>query len=89
MKVAIVGSGISGLSAASALAKAGHSVTIFEKSGHVGGHARTTVVDGTPVDVGFQLLNRWGTQSAGDCSSIGAHNAFHFLIAPSVIQAAS
>ncbi|GAQ85001.1 hypothetical protein KFL_002160110 [Klebsormidium nitens] len=63
MKVAIVGAGISGLSAASVLAKAGHRVTIFEKSAQLGGHARTVLVDGTPVDVGFQLLNR----QVGDC----------------------
>lgn len=39
--VIIVGGGLSGLSAAAILARAGHAVTIFEKAGAPGGRART------------------------------------------------
>ena len=38
--VSIIGSGFSSLSAACYLAKAGHSVTIFEKNATIGGRAR-------------------------------------------------
>lgn len=39
--VIIVGGGLSGLAAAALLARAGHTVTVFEKSGAPGGRART------------------------------------------------
>ena len=38
-KIAVIGAGIGGMSAAYDLAKAGHSVTIFENDDHVGGLA--------------------------------------------------
>lgn len=66
-RIAIVGSGVSGLAAASVLFKAGHEITIYEKSTHVGGHAQTIPVHfgandpssyrSIPVDVGFMVFN--------------------------------
>ena len=60
MKIAIIGSGISGLSAAWALRDTAN-VTVFEKRGRVGGHSCTLDIDydGTPlsVDVGFIVYN--------------------------------
>lgn len=41
LPVIIVGGGLSGLSAAAILARAGHVVTVFEKAGTPGGRART------------------------------------------------
>lgn len=51
-KVAIIGSGFAGLSAASTLAKAGYDVTIFEKNESAGGRARKFEVDGYMFDMG-------------------------------------
>jgi NADPH-dependent glutamate synthase beta subunit-like oxidoreductase len=41
---AIIGAGISGLTAAILLARAGRTVTVFEQSSEVGGRARTTKI---------------------------------------------
>ncbi len=63
MKIAIIGSGISGLSAAYYLSKK-HKVDLFEKDDHFGGHAYTINVNTgtdqkikTPVDIGFIVFN--------------------------------
>ncbi|MEP2530380.1 FAD-dependent oxidoreductase [Shimia sp.] len=58
-KVAIVGGGISGLSAAYYLA-AHHDVTLFEANPRLGGHARTVLAGkngNQPVDTGFIVFN--------------------------------
>ena len=60
MKIAVIGSGISGLSAAYYLSKK-HRVDIFEKEDHFGGHSYT--IDLTfgskkiSVDIGFIVFN--------------------------------
>ncbi|MNJ83908.1 zeta-carotene-forming phytoene desaturase [compost metagenome] len=52
-KIALIGSGISSLSCASFLAKAGHDVTIIEKNDSIGGRARQFVTDnGFTFDMG-------------------------------------
>lgn len=59
-KIAVVGSGISGLACAHLL-QADHSVTVFEAADQPGGHARTLFVPdldgGTTVDTGFIVYN--------------------------------
>ncbi|MAZ71791.1 MAG: phytoene dehydrogenase [Flavobacteriaceae bacterium] len=50
--VALIGSGFSSLAAASYLAKAGYSVTIFEKNNTVGGRARQLKKEGFTFDIG-------------------------------------
>jgi predicted NAD/FAD-binding protein len=57
-RVAVVGSGCSGLAAAYELSCRGVEVTVFESADHVGGHACTLQVEGVPVDVGFMVCNR-------------------------------
>jgi uncharacterized protein len=60
LNIAVVGSGISGLSAAWLLSKH-HRVTLFEKDGRLGGHSNTAVVNTArgdlPVDTGFIVYN--------------------------------
>jgi oxygen-dependent protoporphyrinogen oxidase len=51
-RLAIVGAGITGLTAASELAAAGHDVTVFEASDRVGGAIRTIHCDGWLVEAG-------------------------------------
>jgi oxygen-dependent protoporphyrinogen oxidase len=51
-RLAIVGAGITGLTAASELAAAGHAVTVFEASDRVGGAIRTIRSDGWLVESG-------------------------------------
>jgi uncharacterized protein len=60
-KIAVVGSGISGLASAYQLTKAGHTVTLFEANDYFGGHTHTVDVtlDGMSygVDTGFLVFN--------------------------------
>src|SRR5512135_417535 len=61
LKVAIVGTGISGLSAAWLLSQC-HDVTVYERADRIGGHSNTILasVGGRtiPVDNGFIVFNR-------------------------------
>ena len=49
-KIGIIGGGISGLTAAFLLKQKGFDVTLFEKSGRVGGNIRTVEVDGFKIE---------------------------------------
>lgn len=56
-KVAVVGAGISGLTAAIYLERSGLKVTVFEASDRVGGRVTTDLIDGFRCDRGFQVIN--------------------------------
>lgn len=62
LRIAVAGSGISGLSAAWLLGRAGHDVTLYESAGRLGGHSHTVTarVEGkdVAVDTGFIVFNR-------------------------------
>ena len=58
-RIAVIGSGISGLSAAWLLQKGGYEVTLYESEAYFGGHTLTDeTMLGCPVDLGFQVFNR-------------------------------
>ncbi len=64
-KVAIIGSGVTGLGAAWHLCQVGYDFTLFESKDFPGGHATTInvpVEDGNmiPVDDGFIVFNKVG-----------------------------
>ena len=60
-RIAIIGAGISGMSAAYLLHRAGHIITLYEKASATGGHTRTLDVDyqgkRIAVDTGFIVYN--------------------------------
>lgn len=63
MKIAVIGSGISGLTATYVLDRAGHQVTLFEANDYIGGHTatKTVIIEGREqrVDTGFIVCNNW------------------------------
>jgi len=60
-RIAIIGTGISGLGSAYLL-NPDHEITVYEKAPRIGGHSRTVTVDydgrALPVDTGFIVFNR-------------------------------
>ncbi len=62
MKIAIIGSGIAGLTAGAALAKAGHEVTVFEQYHRPGGVTATIEKNGFRWDLGQLLLEGLGKE---------------------------
>jgi acyl-CoA synthetase (AMP-forming)/AMP-acid ligase II/surfactin synthase thioesterase subunit/aryl carrier-like protein len=57
-RVAVIGGGVSGLTAARELERRGHKVVVLERCGEVGGKARSIEVDGLPFDLGAHLCSR-------------------------------
>ena len=60
-RIAVIGTGISGMLAAAELHRAGHEIAVYEAGDYVGGHTNTITVEepGGPVDVdtGFIVFN--------------------------------
>lgn len=55
-RVVVIGAGIGGMTTAARLATLGHSVSVFERSDHVGGKCRTEWIEGYAFDTGPTLL---------------------------------
>ncbi|WP_404364599.1 phytoene desaturase family protein [Corallococcus coralloides] len=83
-KVAVVGGGLGGLTAAALLARGGCAVTVYERSKHLGGRARTTEVEGFRFNLGphalyragaaFRVLERLGVRPTGGVpNQTGSH----------------
>ena len=56
MKVAVIGAGIAGLTAAWRLQQAGHVVEVLESQDHPGGRMWSTIREGLGIDVGAHIL---------------------------------
>lgn len=59
-RVAVVGGGLGGLTAAALLARGGCEVTLYERSKHLGGRAQTSDVEGFRFNLGPHALYRSG-----------------------------
>ena len=61
MRIAVIGTGISGMVSAWLLTRGGHEVTAFEAGSHIGGHTNTIPVEHLgrpyPIDTGFIVYN--------------------------------
>lgn len=78
-KVAVVGGGLAGLSAASRLAEAGIDVTLFEAAPQLGGRARAVVWKGKRLDNGQHILLGAYQKTLELMASIGV-NKNHVLL---------
>ena len=60
-KIAVIGSGISGISASYYLKKLNYDVSIYESNKYFGGHTNTNEIEingiNSPVDTGFLVHN--------------------------------
>jgi phytoene dehydrogenase-like protein len=65
MRVAVIGSGLSGLTAGALLAQQGHTVTIYEQHEEIGGVTAAVEKDGFKWDLGQMLLPDLGEGEAG------------------------
>ncbi|MFX0075783.1 MAG: phytoene desaturase family protein [Candidatus Hermodarchaeota archaeon] len=65
MRIAVIGSGLSGLTSAALLVKEGHSVTIYEQHEKIGGVTATIEKDGYKWDWGQMLVPDLGENEPG------------------------
>jgi len=65
MRVAVIGSGLSGLTAAALLAKRGHEVTVYEQHEEIGGVTSSVEKDGFRWDLGQMLVPDLGPGEPG------------------------
>lgn len=70
-KIAVIGAGISGLTCAYELQRAGFEVTVFEKNDYVGGRMSTRVKDGFLFDTGADHLGNAFEEMKKYCQELG------------------
>jgi oxygen-dependent protoporphyrinogen oxidase len=71
MRVAVVGGGIAGLAAAFYLEEAGHQVTLYEASRHLGGKIHTLDLHGRPVELGPDAFLARVPEAIDLCQAVG------------------
>jgi squalene-associated FAD-dependent desaturase len=76
-RVAIVGGGLAGLSAALALKEQGHAVELFERTRLLGGRATSFAVDGHEVDNGQHVFLACCTEFIGFVERLGMAKNLH------------
>lgn len=69
--MAVVGGGVTGLTAARSLARAGATVTLYEAGPRLGGQIRTVRLAGHPVEVGAEALHLAGPQLVALVDDLG------------------
>lgn len=70
MKIAVIGGGIGGLTIAFLLGKGKHKVKLFEKTNQLGGLARTTPINGKPIEVYYHHYNKIHTELFKLCKEL-------------------
>lgn len=64
LKVAIVGSGLAGLSTAVELLDQGYDVDVFESRPFIGGKVASWQKDGNHVEMGLHVVRHWSLRSS-------------------------
>ena len=85
MRVAVVGGGVAGLTAAYELGKAGADVLLLEGSDRIGGKLRLAEIDGVTLDVGAEALLARRPEATDLCAEIGLGDA---IVHPDTLSAA-
>ncbi len=85
MRVAVIGGGVAGLTAAHELGKAGIEVIVLEGSDRIGGKLKLADVGGVNLDVGAEALLARRPEATDLCTEIGLGDA---LVHPATISAA-
>jgi len=79
MRIAVIGAGVAGLTAAYRLAKKGHQVEVFEASDHVGGLAAGFPVAGTTLEKYYHHLFTSDTCIRGLVDELGLRERLHWF----------
>lgn len=79
MKIAVVGAGVAGLTAAYRLSKAGHQVEVFEASDHVGGLASGFPIAGTTLEKYYHHIFTSDTCIREMVDELGIRDSLHWM----------
>ncbi|MEX0931756.1 MAG: FAD-dependent oxidoreductase [Candidatus Paceibacterota bacterium] len=77
-KIAVIGGGFSGLSAAYDLARAGHSVSVFERNEVVGGLASGFILDGHQIERAYHFIYQSDKHIIGMAEELGLKDKIAF-----------
>jgi phytoene dehydrogenase-like protein len=82
MKVAIIGSGLAGMTAGSYFAQKGHDVTVYEQFQEIGGVTGLVEQDGYKWEIGPLLLGGFGPRESGTVvlSELGLYDQLEFIL---------